>query len=297
MTVFGKILTFIVLVLALAQAALHVMFHIQQVKYEVANKKFEESNQASQAMIDSQAKALAEQKTQADAALTALADQKKAAEGNVATLQAKIDTMKVEYDLLNNRANDTLAMQAKNNVDVQSRERDNVLLAKAVESRDTKIKEMIQTVNEFRQAKVKAEIAANSLQLRNDQLIEKFKELEVELARRSSAGSGVAGAVPGGAGATGGATAATAKSPPSANVEGLITRTDPQSGMVTVSVGTDAGVAKGNTLEVFRLNPPKYLGTIRILEAKPNEAVGKPINKPMGQINQGDHVAAKILGS
>jgi len=297
MTVFGKILTFIVLVLALAQAALHVMFHIQQVKYEVANKKFEESNQASQAMIDSQAKALAEQKTQADAALTALADQKKAAEGNVATLQAKIDTMKVEYDLLNNRANDTLAMQAKNNVDVQSRERDNVLLAKAVEVRDTKIKEMIQTVNEFRQAKVKAEIAANSLQLRNDQLIEKFKELEVELARRSSAGSGVAGAVPGGAGATGGATAATAKSPPSANVEGLITRTDPQSGMVTVSVGTDAGVAKGNTLEVFRLNPPKYLGTIRILEAKPNEAVGKPINKPMGQINQGDHVAAKILGS
>jgi hypothetical protein len=82
---------------------------------------------------------------------------------------------------------------------------------------------------------------------------------------------------------------------PNDNLEGQVMKTDPQ-GFMTLSLGTDSGLAVGHTLEVFRLNPPKYLGTVRIMTAKPNEAVAKPIGRPLGPIAPGDRVASKILG-
>jgi hypothetical protein len=90
-------------------------------------------------------------------------------------------------------------------------------------------------------------------------------------------------------------TGETAKNPPPDSVEGVIKATDPQSGYVTVSVGSDAGLRKGHTLEVYRLKPEsKYLGTIRILEVKPTEAVGKPVSRTLGPIQVGDRVAARL---
>jgi hypothetical protein len=63
-------------------------------------------------------------------------------------------------------------------------------------------------------------------------------------------------------------------------------------------VGSDDGVVKGNTLEVFRLNPAaKYLGTVRVLEAKPHEAVAQPVNRLLAPIQQGDKVASKVAGN
>ena len=63
-----------------------------------------------------------------------------------------------------------------------------------------------------------------------------------------------------------------------------------------------ASSLKGHTLEVFRLDPipakSMYLGTIRILEVRPNEAVGQPIARPRVPIEKGDRVASRIaLGS
>ena len=90
---------------------------------------------------------------------------------------------------------------------------------------------------------------------------------------------------------------AAAKNPPAADVEGRVNAVDAKTGLVTVSVGSDDGVAKGNTLEVYRLNPAKYLGTVRVIETKPHEAVAQPVNRPLAPIHQGDKVASKILGS
>jgi hypothetical protein len=94
---------------------------------------------------------------------------------------------------------------------------------------------------------------------------------------------------------------ANAKNPPSENVEGLIKATDPSSGLVTITIGTDAGVGKGNTMEVFRLgavpSQSKYLGTIRIIEAGHNYAVGQPLGRMLAAPQTGDRVASRILGS
>src|SRR5260370_38033066 len=45
------------------------------------------------------------------------------------------------------------------------------------------------------------------------------------------------------------------KNPPLEDIHGKVTRTDPQNGLVTLNIGSDAGLSKGNTLEIYRLKP------------------------------------------
>ena len=85
------------------------------------------------------------------------------------------------------------------------------------------------------------------------------------------------------------------RNPPSAPVEGTVTKVDASTGLVTVSVGSDAGLEKGHTLEVYRLNPARYLGTVRVLETKPREAVVRPVYRMPAPIQQGDQVTSKVL--
>jgi hypothetical protein len=88
--------------------------------------------------------------------------------------------------------------------------------------------------------------------------------------------------------------------PPSENVHGRISQVG-SNGLVLISLGSDAGLAKGNTLQVFRLNTQapelsKYLGKIRITEVTATGAVAQPVGKPSGPIQVGDQVSSQILG-
>jgi hypothetical protein len=82
------------------------------------------------------------------------------------------------------------------------------------------------------------------------------------------------------------------------DVLGSVKAVDSASGLLTLTVGSNAGLAKEHTLEVFRLGTakagPTYLGTIRILEARPDEAVAKPIGKLHEAIQAGDKVTKKV---
>jgi hypothetical protein len=90
------------------------------------------------------------------------------------------------------------------------------------------------------------------------------------------------------------------RNPPQESVQGRIRDVSP-SGLVRISLGSDAGLIKGNTLEVYRLNTQapdlsKYLGTIKIIEVTATEAVAQPISKPSGPLQTGDQVSSRILG-
>ncbi len=327
MTVFGKILTFVILVLALVQAGLHIMFHIARTNYEAAYAKALERQQAMNSELiayDKERKDATDERERLkmdiarsagmndnDAVGKSLSEIVALAKGKIdeTTRQAKdkddqITKLSEDNKRLNAALSGGLRDLATNSADVQRRDLEVNQLDKSLKAAHQQIRDMITTVNESRDRAVRAEIEAKDLKFRNEQMVEQLAEKEKLInqlnVRLTSPGGGLAG--PGGPtnvslspSPAGGS--AMGRNPPSDNVEGLITRTDPQSGMVTISIGSDAGVVKGNTLEVFRLNPPKYLGTIRILEARPNEAVGKPVSKPLGPIMQGDRVASKILGT
>jgi hypothetical protein len=77
--------------------------------------------------------------------------------------------------------------------------------------------------------------------------------------------------------------------------EGTVTRVDADKKLVTISIGSDAGLQKGYTLEVYRLKPqPKYLGTVRVVEVRPTESVGQVEGKEAVEV--GDHVSNALTG-
>jgi hypothetical protein len=103
------------------------------------------------------------------------------------------------------------------------------------------------------------------------------------------------------AAAPGGGAAPTVKdpsqpNPPSAYVRGRIEKVDP-SGLLQLSVGSDAGLQVNQTLDVFRLRPePKYLGMVRIVDADLHKSIGRLVTRPgtRTDLRPGDEVASSI---
>jgi hypothetical protein len=304
MTVFGKILTFVILVLALAQAALHVMFHIQQAKWAEAYQKADNNTKMAVAETESLRAEVERLKQERDTQVAKKQGEVDTLTGQLDQAQKGILEKEATIARLNKQVNLQGAQSQLDQANITRHKQEMDKMNEGLVSRDKQIRELLTSNNQYRDETVKAKIEANDYKGRNEQMVEMVKEMQQEIValKTRSPGGGIGGpvaSVPGAPSGTPGSApsgAMTFKNPPSANIEGLITMTDPSTGMVTISVGSDAGVVKGNTLEIFRLNPPKYLGTLRILEAKPNEAVGKPVGKPLGQIMQGDRVASKILG-
>jgi len=83
-------------------------------------------------------------------------------------------------------------------------------------------------------------------------------------------------------------------SSPKNDVEGVVTKVE--GAMIEISVGSDDGVAERNELEVYRLNPPEYLGKVQIVSVSNDQSVAKVVGKTRQglKIKEGDIVATKI---
>jgi hypothetical protein len=92
------------------------------------------------------------------------------------------------------------------------------------------------------------------------------------------------------------------ENPPQDNVEGKVLRVDEKTGLLTLSVGSDAGVKQGHTLKVFRIDPDvpansKYLGVVEVVEVTARTAVARVRTPPPSRLplRAGDQVATSIL--
>jgi len=158
-----------------------------------------------------------------------------------------------------------------------------------VKNREQTIIVLQDDVNKFRTKAIASEQSANAFRDRNEQLLKEVQDLGQKLA--------VALAGPGSGGLPT-VKNANEPNPPSTFVKGKIEKVD-ASGLVQISLGTDQGVNKNNTLEVFRTQPePKYLGMVRIVDANFNSSVGRLI-VPAGttvrpQLREGDNAWSKL---
>ncbi len=76
-------------------------------------------------------------------------------------------------------------------------------------------------------------------------------------------------------------------------VDGLVTSVGEKS-LIEISIGSDDGLRNGHTLEVFRNNA--YLGRVRVKRLEPNKAVCEIIPEyRKGIIKRGDRVATKLI--
>ena len=86
-----------------------------------------------------------------------------------------------------------------------------------------------------------------------------------------------------------------------AAAEGSVTAIDKDSGLVKISIGSDAGLRLNQVLHVFRLSKEpgksKYLGRVKVLDAKEKEAVAQPMGRLTSPIQVGDRVAEQIVGN
>jgi hypothetical protein len=87
--------------------------------------------------------------------------------------------------------------------------------------------------------------------------------------------------------------------PPPKEVKGRVLAvepTDPR--VVRVSLGSDAGLRKHHTLEIYRLKPrAQYLGRLLIIEVTDRSAVGRLVREPgerMPVLRGGDEVASRL---
>jgi hypothetical protein len=288
MTAVGKILVFVNLLFSLVVAGLLIMFHVAQTNWRDAVLKWQRSYDVVAAESETYKVELAQattkyQKDLADLDGKLKDEQKKSqdAETRVAQLKKDFDAEKARW------GKDFDPPLTASGAELQRNTDEKQGLAKRTEADQERIGILLAENRDLRASKTAAEIEARSSNRRAQELEEKVQELAKEVVKAKSGGGSAA---PG--------SRVAAKNPPPENVEGLITRTDPATGLVVLSIGSDAGLQQGHTLEVFRLRPTaKYLGTIQIMDVRPNEAVGKPMTKMLGPIQQGDRVAAKILGS
>ena len=84
--------------------------------------------------------------------------------------------------------------------------------------------------------------------------------------------------------------------PPKASIRGVIEKVDPKDPLlVLISIGSDAGIAKGQALEVYRLQPvPQYLGRVQIVQITATTSIGRALStNPLG-MRAGDQVASNL---
>jgi hypothetical protein len=284
MTVLGKILVFLILVLALAQGAFHVMLFLTQPNWV---KKYDEVK-AQYVVAVAEAETY---KVERDEARSAIAEKVKDSQAELETTKNQLKVEKEAKALLETQlaAEKDKVMKGDSNVarsstDIQRRSEETKRLEDTRKADQEKIRALLDDNNKLRDRAVVAEIENRSVKERNSNLVNQLEDMSKELIKFKN-GTGGAGSG-----------TLTAKNPPPENVEGLVTKVD-SSGLMTLSVGSDAGILKGHTLEAFRMNPPKYLGTVRVVQTSPHEAVAQWVSRPLASIQQGDRVASKILGN
>jgi hypothetical protein len=311
MTAVGKVLVFFNLIFSVVVGALAVMTYTARThwasSYADLEKKFKvvqassltykseadrlakERQALNQGLADAGRKdlALPDKASDADieraakAAVSLLRDRNKQVEDlkrEVVTARGAMDTDKrtiQKYEA------SSLALQS----DIQRRQDDVKKLQVMYKDELEKNNRLVKDMNDLRDRAVAAEISAKGLRERNTQLEEHLQDLARDIARVRSTGGGAPG--------TG---VARRVNPPPDNVEGLIRTVDRN--LVTLTIGGDAGLQRGQTLEVFRYSPtPRYIGRIRIVDVSAHEAVGRAEGKTNGQMQRGDTVASSIMGS
>jgi hypothetical protein len=317
MTIVGKILTFIVLVFSL------VIGYGEMVRYVTREKALDlvDRERDNRKKAEELAKATAEQnaslqnekdslKKQLDTAKKdpvvpsyrelALAEQNKKLQKDYDDEQEK----NVQRDQVIRRADD----------ESKRRQKDVEEIRKALADEIANSEKLINDRTEAIRARTKAELEARTANDARQRLEQQVQDLTRDVARLQAVlnPAGQQGGVPAGVGQGPGQGAGqgnargvgmpvgfdrNVRNAP-IDIEGHVLQIDERSGLLKLSVGSDSGLQPGQMLEVFRLsrvpNGSKYLGTIRVTDVGPKEAVAQPVGRMTDRLQPGDQVANRI---
>jgi alanyl-tRNA synthetase len=286
MTLVGKILVFFVLFVSLILGGLIVADYTTRTHWAAGVKERDDKIQVLTASLRTY-------QAEAEAAAVAAANQVKQMQGQLKKVQDDYIAEKQlsaslaeKLNSANTLTTKSSAVQDSATVEIQKSRQDLDKMRQTLQEQINKNNDLVKQANEEHDKAVAAAIQMKAVQDTNNRLEVQLRQMAEDMAKLKAGPS------------NGSSTVARATSnPPPENVEGLIDRVD-RSGLLQLTIGSDAGLAKGHTLEAFRLSPipaqSKYLGTVRIVEVTPNSAVAEPVRRLTDTPKPGDHVASKL---
>lgn len=291
MTPVGKVLVFLNLVFSLAVGAFVVMIYVARAHWVDEYKKLENRNTVLTADARTYQSEL--QKAQADAsAQIAKKDAElKNAQQDLDAASRTITQLRKDLGEAQTKSQHEVALSSIYTSEVGKRQEDVGQLRATLQKERDNNNALVKQNAELRDQATVAQIERRTVQEQNSRMEKQLQQMAKDMARVRASGGATLTARAGG------------KNPPPENVEGLVKNTDSRDGvtLMTLTIGSDAGLTKGHTLELFRINPSsptqsKYLGTVRILDAEAHQAVAQPVGRLSSPPQRGDRVASRILG-
>lgn len=281
MTVLGKILVFVNLVFSVVVGGLVVVVFTARTNYAVALQAEKAQRQLDQGAV--QAKLKEVEQLKAD-----LVTQKRELEGKLAKAEAELATQvavnasireKIGAEVEDAALTDRTKTAVKREVDAARAAEQ--AMKKRFEDAVEKNTALVKENSRLTQDTLTAQIEAKSLQERLENLEKQYKSFVSNSAKNG--GNGGQPALPGVA----------PKNPPAEKIEGQVVKINGT--LLQLSAGSDAGLKKDHTLELFRLGPsPKYLGMVRITDIEAKVAVAVPVGKLLAEPQAGDQFSSQI---
>jgi hypothetical protein len=288
MTAVGKILVFLNLVFSLVVGGFVAFAYVARTHWVAEYKKLEAANQVLAADARTYQTELEKARSDAAAQIAKKDAELKNAQQDFDAATRVVAQLRDDLTKANSRSRQFENQSTIYTGEVSKRQ-DDVAQLRETLRRERDTNNVLAKQNaELRDQATVAQIERRSVQDQNGRLEKQLQQAYRDMARMRANGGTSTMAHAGG------------KNPPPENVEGLVKNTDP-SGLMTLTIGSDAGLTKGHTLELFRLNPAspsqsKYLGTVRILEAEAHQSVAQPVGRLSAPPQRGDRVASRILG-
>ncbi len=285
MTVVGKIFVILNLLLSLLTGALIMMVFVTRTNWNAEYTRLKANYDTALSNIRAvseqvQTEQQSKQAAEAAAATAKAAMTQEAASHQQAVLDRDNQIAAFQAQLASTKGNLEAAT-----IDLKRREQEVTNLKGTTTELNTKIDGLEAANKDFRDRAVAAELNFKSEHDRNTLLLAQLEKVTQDFERVQAGGNGR----PARAGTV-------AQRTPSVDMKGTVLESDPKDGLVTISLGSDAGLEVGHVLEVYRQEPnPQYVGKIQIVDAQHKQAVGRA-RMPLsgGPIRVGDTVASRV---
>ena len=289
MTPVGKILVFVNLIFSLFVGAMGLMVFTADTNKNAEIVKVQREREVLKASNTTYQE---ENKTLQESGSSSVKEK----EVEIVKLKTDIEDFKRVKDDLDKKFNEASKKLNEKDIVLQTavaessrRQEQNAQMSEILKAEVKRNSDISKELEQTRSKEISERIAAQTFKSTNERLEVQLREMAKDFERTKSGGTSALAQ-----------TNKASKNPPPDNIEGMVKVAD-ASGLIKISIGSDAGLTKGHTLEVFRLSAvatqSKYLGTVRILEVTPNEAVAQPVKPLSDKPMAGDRVASRILGS
>lgn len=296
MTIIGKILTFLIFVFSLLFLGFAII--INNTNKDPRNKNMSWYERVKQ--LEAGQKNYTDDLKAKEEELNSLRSQITAAVKELAENKARNETLVTELtnkaSIAQNNADNAVTKLAQNQVlistiqaDNDKRVKENLELSDRLKQAEITKADLIQKLTSANNGRVAAQIERDTLRGRLDETEKEINRLNRELENNAEKKQQTQNPADAGK-----------PQPPPTDVQGVVTGVSSDGMYIGLNKGSDHGLAKNQTLEVYRMNPKaEWVARIRIVQVNDHEAVGMIVmpNNRKVTVLKGDQVGSSILPS